>query len=799
MKASCLWLRELLPSLTDTPAQIAAKLTHAGLEVEGIETYGEASAACIMATVLSIEPHPGKSGLRLVTVDNGNGSQRVVCGAPNVPNPGGMVVLAPLGAVLPAVDMTIVPRAIGGVESAGMLCSERELGLAEDGEGILVFEPGFAAPGTPLSLAVPESHDHVLEIGLTPNRPDGLGHVGLARELAALYGFPWNAGESPLADSVASELSVTIDDAARCQSFAVATLAGVRVAPSPLAARYRLLKLGVRPISNIVDITNLVMLEFGHPMHAFDRAAIGGSIIHVRQAKEGEELEGLDAVTRKLTSDDTVVAGANGALSLAGVMGGQPSGVAANTTDVVFEVANFSPTAVRRSARRHGLHTESSHRFERGVDPTDVALVMARANELATRYAGATVTCALHNHVVKAYEAPRVRVREARVAELVGAAIPWHEAVKSLTRLGFETVAEGPGEVTVRVPGHRPDVSREVDLVEEIVRTFGIDRVPAKLPAIPPTRDIGVGEHSAQRWVQAGARLGLSEALTYTLTSEKSLAGVKAAQDVVRLQNPLSEYQSVLRTSLLPGLLDAVANARRHGVQDARLMTAGPTFHAREGVAPEGAPEERRMWSALLAGCAPAHLGKARAYDVWDIKAVAEGIAQSVAGRALDLVTTALPATLHPRGGAWLKIDEVTVGWMGPLHPEVLDAWDLEGAALVVEFDMAKLEAARRGHTKYKPQPKFPGSERDMSLLVREDVRAGDVCEVVKTQAGALCADAFVFDRFSGDSLPAGHVSLGIRVLYRNAERTLTDKEVDDAHAKALEGARSAFGAEQRA
>ena len=800
MKASVLWLRELLPELTLPASEIAARLTHAGLEVEGIELYGEACAQCILVEVLALEPHPTKSGLRLVTLNTGAaGTQRVVCGASNVPDPGGMVVLAPLGTVLPAVGMTMEPRAIGGVESCGMLCSERELGLSDESEGILVFAAGFAAPGTPFAVALPESCDTVLELNVTPNRPDALGHRGLARELAAICNFVYDAPKADSTRQSPCDLKIVIEDGARCQSFGIATVSGAKVGPSGLGAQYRLRKLGVRPISNMVDITNLVMLEFGHPMHAFDRAKLGGDTITVRQATAGEALVGLDKVTRELTVDDTVVASAHGALSLAGVMGGEPSGVSDATTEVVFEVANFASSAVRRSSKRHGLHTESSHRFERGVDPTDVAEVMARATQLAAEMAGARVTCALCNHVKQAYQAPTVRLREARVTALVGSAIPWADAVASLKRLGFEIASEQPGEVSVRVPGHRPDVRREEDLVEEVVRLYGIDKVPAALPAVPPTRDVGTSETQTSAYVAAGVQLGLSEALTYTLTSEASLRNVHNAHDVVKLQNPLSEVQSVLRTSLVPGLLDALAHARRHGQSDVRMQTCGPTFHAQEGVAPEGAPLERRMWTALIAGGAPGHLSKRRAFDVWDMKAIAEGMARSISGRTLDLITSALPTHLHPRGGAWLHIDEVCVGWMGPLHPDVLGAWNIEDEAFVVEFDTAKLSAARSTQTRYKAPAKFPGSERDMALLVADTVRAGEVCAVVREHAGPLCADVSVFDKFTGETLGAGNMSLGIRVSYKHAERTLTDKEVDEAHAKALAGARQAFGAEQRA
>jgi phenylalanyl-tRNA synthetase beta chain len=370
MKASVRWLRELCPELPDDPNAIAARLTSAGLEVEAVHAFGFGTEACLVAGVVSTRPHPSRSGLRLVTVDRGGAQQEVVCGAPNVPDPGGLVVLAPLGAQLPAKGMTIERRTIAGVTSEGMLCSEAELGLSDAGDGILVLPAGTAAPGAPFAQVLPAARDTVLEIGLTPNRPDGLGHLGLAREAAALFGVPF-APHAPGAparvrdDDLAAYAKVSIQDAERCAHYGAAVLVDVSVGPSPLALRWRLASLGVRPISNVVDVTNLVMLELGHPMHAFDLDRVRGGSIVVRRAAEGEKLSTLDGVVRVLTADDLVVCDAEGPVALAGVMGGASSEIRETTTRVLLECAYFDPRAVRRASRRHGLHTESSHRFER--------------------------------------------------------------------------------------------------------------------------------------------------------------------------------------------------------------------------------------------------------------------------------------------------------------------------------------------------------------------------------------------------------------------------------------------------
>ncbi|HEX4517167.1 MAG TPA: phenylalanine--tRNA ligase subunit beta, partial [Polyangiaceae bacterium] len=327
MKASLQWLRALVPGLPDDAKEIARRLTQAGLEVEAIHEYGAGAEQCVFAWVVSSRQHPSKSGLKLVTVDRGGVTQEIVCGAPNVPDAGAVVVLAPLGAHLPAKNMTIARRDIGGVASEGMLCSEAELGLSDDASGIIVFPAGFAEPGAKLTDVIPEARDTIFEIGLTPNRPDGLGHIGLAREAAALFEIPWKppAPESPVKrteKTVAQDLSITIEDAERCPHYGASVVESVTISESPPGVRYRLCALGVRPISNAVDVTNVMLLEYGHPMHAFDADKVRGNAIIVRRAKDGEELVTLDGVTRKLVTDDLVIADAEGAIALAGVMGG---------------------------------------------------------------------------------------------------------------------------------------------------------------------------------------------------------------------------------------------------------------------------------------------------------------------------------------------------------------------------------------------------------------------------------------------------------------------------------------------
>jgi phenylalanyl-tRNA synthetase beta chain len=804
MKASVRWLRELCPHLPDDAPAIASRLTAAGLEVETLTPFGSASDACVVARVASARSHPSRGGLRLVTVDRGDGtSQEVVCGAPNVPQPGGLVVLAPLGTHLPAKDMTIERRSIAGVASEGMLCSEAELGLGSDASGILVLAPGTSQPGVPLARALPASRDTILELGLTPNRPDALGHFGLAREAAALFRVPFapirpappiRARQGDLAKYV----TVVIEDGERCAHYGAAVILDACVAPSPIDLRWRLASLDVRPISNLVDITNLVMLEFGHPTHAFDLDKVRGATIIVRRARDGETLQTLDGVDRTLTSDDLVICDGEGPVALAGVMGGGNSEITEQTKRVLFECATFDPRGVRRASRRHGLHTEASHRFERGVDWGDAGVALARAVSMGSALAHATAILPWRVIEGRTPEHKTVSLRHARVGELLGVGAPAEETRDILGRLGFVCRSSESDRDVWQVPSHRPDVAREADLVEEVGRVRGYDLVPTVLPALRPTRDHGPRESLLRRVRRAAVAMGLSEAVTYAFISPSDIEALGAPPATVHLRNPLSEQQSVMRTTLLPGLLQSASGARRRGERNARMFTVGAVF------LPSGQalPEERLSFAALLVGDRPAWLEKPQAADVWDAKGLAEDLIMRLLRResTVRLASAAQrPAHLHPRGAAWIDVGGKRVGTLGPLHPDVLDKFDVGQDAVVVEIDLAALESVGPRVLRFSPIPKFPASARDLAVVVPESVAAGDVENAVRAAAGDLAEQVTLFDRFVGGAIPKGFASLALHLVYRAADRTLTDAEVDERHARVVADVEKRFGAKMRA
>lgn len=835
MLVSYRWLKELLVELKASPTEVADALSGLGLAVDAVERPGATLGSLVVAKVVEINRHPKLDKVRLVTVDRGSGQrQEVVCGASNVPAPGGSVVLAPLGTRLPAAGFTIEPRKIGGVLSEGMLVSESEVGVAPESEGIIVL-PDTIAAGTPFIEACPEVDDTIFEIDVTPNRPDALGHVGVARDLAALYrlALEFPVGEEPKSFAqreLEDIVSVQLDDPERCPHYGVAAVLGVEIGPSPSAMRWRLHRLGVRPISNVVDVTNWLLLEFGQPLHAFDLRFVRGKKIEVRRAKVDEPFTTLDGVERRLDADDLVICDAEGPVALAGVMGGANSEIRSDTRDVLLECAYFAPRGIRRTARRHGMHTESSHRFERGTDFGAIERVLDRARSMLVTLAGGTPVRGAIHAKGEARKLPRIVLRAKRMNDLLGVSVPFQSAIEGLERLGFARLGSrdvGPAEPTeASFSGatHRPDVAIEADLIEEVARLRGLDEIPTELPRVAPQtpKHAGALEREAAR---VAVELGLSEALTYAFVSEAELAAVHAPPPVVRLKNPLSEERNVLRSSLLPGLLEALKRARRRGEANARLFSIGARFLKRSSIAPSEAaqkarpamaedsgalPEERPSFAAVIAGSRAEYLSlKPADVDVYDAKGLAVELVERLTGRAASvrwLGVTDATRHLHPRGAAGIFIEDQQVGTFGPLHPELIEALDLGGSALAIELCLAAVEAIGKAVPKFAPIPKLPAVTRDVSLVVHRDITSGAVAVALSEAAGPLCESVELISVFEGGSVPDEHRSLTYRIVYRDPlastdaarARTLTDKEVDKQQERVLRQAQEKFGATLR-
>lgn len=853
MLVSYRWLCELLPELDRDPEEIAEALSSVGLAVDATMDLTAALRRVVIVTVVDVEPHPTRAGLNLVTVrlHGGDGPTpssesmppsratraqapeltRVVCGAKNVPAPGGQAVYAGLGCKLPGTDFVIEPRDIGGVRSEGMLVSEAELGLAEMSPGIITFAPGSFPAGERFIDAFPEARDTLYELDVTPNRPDALGHVGVARDLAALFevdleipeGEPTPEAGAPIADEL--ELKNSAQD--RCPRYGAALVRDITIAPSPDWMRWRLHRLGTRPISNVVDITNWLSLEFGQPLHAFDLALVAERRIEIRPAREGETIETLDGVKRVLSSDDLVISDGGGPTALAGIMGGAASEIRDTTRDVLIECAYFTPPGIRRTARRQGMHTESSHRFERGTDHGATELVLERARSLMCSLAGGRAAPGTLRADGVSPKVPTIELRSTRLEQLLGVAIPFKEAIRTLSRLGLQVEylrdTEGSAaQALIRGASHRPDVNIEPDLIDEIARIRGLDAIPTVLPAIAPQEPRAAGR--LEREVAAiSVSLGLSEALTYSFVSERELEALSAPPPVVRLENPLSEERSVLRTSLAPGLLEAVRRARRRGHLRVQLFTMGSVFLAVDTELPVSAarprmsddigalPAEVPMWAAVLAGPRPEHLRVSpEDFDVYDAKALAVEMVERLTRRRarVELATgDSVPRHLHPRGAGKVLVDGGLVGHFGPLHPDVVEALELGGPVLLVELELATLEALGRVIPRYRPIPRLPAITRDLSLVVADATPARAVTDAIRAAAGELCESVDVCAEFRGGSVPEGSRSLTFRVVYRDpkartqpdAARTLTDKEVDELQARVVLRTSQEFGAALRA
>ena len=834
MKASHRWLAELA-GVDASPGEVGDALTRLGLEVEDVEAFGEGLDHVVVAEVRAVERVPDKDKLSLVTVFDGEGERRVICGAPNVPEPGGRVVLAKPGAVLPG-GFAIAEREVGGVVSSGMLCSETELGIGEGADGILVLASSDGGrPGAPVADAL-ALVDHVFEIGLTPNRPDCLGHVGLARELALAFekpfrlpspGFPTRvvggvdtgAIDDELAivdgsihpvdtltlvdprEGVPALVPITIEDPERCPRYAGGVVQGVTVKPSPFWLRYRLFCLGVRPIDNVVDVTNLVLLELGHPIHAFDLARLRGPGIVVRAATEGETMKTLDDEERTFTSDDLLICDAEGPVAVAGVMGGLDSEIRADTTDVLIEVAYFDPRCIRRTSRRLGLHTESSHRFERGIDPNGVPRAMRRA---------ASLICALSNGAASPIArdvnprpvAPKaIRLETSHPERLLGRPVDEATTRRALEAIGCSISPAEDGSWRVNAPTWRPDLGRPEDLVEEVARIVGYDEIPTELPRVLPSgRGIAPRLRLARRLREAAADLGLLEAVNFAFVSEAELERARVGAEAIRLANPLSEERSVMRTSLLPGLLGDVARARRHQAGAVTLFELARTYRA----VGEPLPEEPLTLSIALAGPRKAHVAEEGPLDFYDGKGALASVVEAAIGAPLeagsdDALAEAAP-WLHPRRGARLTIDGEPVGVLGEIHPDISDAWDLDVRVVYGELDVERLLALSetRGVPQARTLPRFPSVSRDISLLVGRDARVAALRGALGEAGGDLVEGVELIDRYEGAG-SAEQLSLTFRVIYRDPAATLTDKKVDKAHAKVVRAAREALGAEVRA
>jgi len=787
MRISYGWLSQYVEL---PPAEeLAARLTAVGLEVEAVERMGRDLEGVVAVRVVHLDKHPQAEKLSVVRVDAGQGEPlQIVCGARNF-EVGDLVPLATAGTVLHGGARVDRVR-LRGIDSFGMLCSERELGLGDGGAGLLIL-PRDAVPGTPLSRVL-GLDDTVLEVNVTPNRPDALSHLGIAREVAALTGQTVRRPPSRLAEAgepAAEAVRVRIEAPEKCARYAARVIEGIRVAPSPAWLTRRLESCGVRSISNVVDATNFVLLELGHPLHAFDLDRVAGREIVVRTARPGEVLSTLDAKERHLDPDDLVIADRDRGSALAGVMGGGDSEISALTTRALLESAWFAPGGIRRTSKRHGLKTEASYRFERGADPGMVIPALDRCAAMIAELAGGVVRRGVVDENPRPFQPAVVPLRWARPSQLLGMEVPREETRRVLVALGFEERA-GDGEaMSWAVPSWRQDVALEEDLVEEVVRARGYDAIPETLPglaletpALAPDADV------ARRIRTALEAAGFSEAVNFSFVAPGDLAAFDPASRPVPLRNPLSAELAVMRTSLIPSLLRNMGANLRQRVEDVRLYELARVYAATPGPGDEPALEGSRAAGVLVGRRSPHGWGApAATVDFFDAKAAVWAVLE-----ALGLSPRLEPSTAswaHPRAAAEIIAGGRRLGTVAEVHPRLAAAFELPRGVIAFELDQEALLACARLTTRYAGIPRFPAALRDLAIVVEERVRAELVLEVLRLEP--LLERATLFDLYRGAPIPEGKKSFALALRYRAPERTLTDAEADAAHARIVEKLRN--------
>jgi phenylalanyl-tRNA synthetase beta chain len=797
MNVTLNWLKAYI-NFEFSPNELADRLTMLGVEVESIKQPGAELEGVIVGSVTSIRPHPNADKLVLCQVDTGATEElQIVCGAPNV-REGMRAPVATIGATLP-VGLTIKSAKLRGETSQGMLCSEKELELSDDAAGLMEL-PTDIPLGTPLSEAL-GLDDVVFELEITPNRPDCLSLIGVAREIRAETGNPLKLPTVELKENHinASDLtSVTIDAPDLCPRYAARLIQGIKVMESPGWLQRRLESVGIGVVNNVVDVTNFVLMEYGQPLHAFDYHKLTENRIVVRRAASGEQITTLDEVERELTPDMLVIADAEKPVALAGIMGGYDSEITEATCDVLLESAYFHPSSVRATAKALGISTEASYRFERGADPGAVLAALDRAAQLIVELAGGTVCEGSVDVYPGQQPLTEIQLRPERVNFILGTTLKATEMVEILNRLGFEVNTTGE-TYQVTVPTFRSDVTREIDLVEEIARVHGYDNIPTTLPK----GDIPVPASNPKTEVRRYLKhfllaTGMMEAVNYSFCDPTCFDRIRLTADdplrnTLRLRNPLSPEMSVLRTTLTPGLLENAQHNRNHQTDTIALFEIGGVF------APDGEEKEPERVAGILAG----QIGEGvysdpyRSPDFFDLKGLVERMLEVCGIVDWTLQKTAVP-TFHPGRNAEVMLNGSRLGVFGEVHPEVLDNYDLPYKAYLFEFDLEDLADAAMFAKRFEPISIYPKVARDLAIVVNKEILSDMPTELIYTTGGDSVDSVRLFDVYEGEQVPEGKKSLAYTITYHSATETLTDKAVNALHDKVVKRLNQELGAELR-
>jgi len=783
MKVSLKWLSEYV-DIRLSPKELAERLTMAGMEARGIQTVGSTWNKIVIGQVTAVGPHPNADRLKLATVNLGTQQLTVVCGAPNI-NIKQKVAFANTGARL--IDghtgkaMILKPAKIRGILSEGMVCSEKELGISDNHENILVL-PSDAPVGMSLDYYL---GDIIFDLDITPNRPDCLSLIGIAREIAALTGQQPHLPDTDYEETEAtidSFISIDIADPNLCPRYCASLITGVKPGPSPDWLQQRLRSYGMRPISNIVDVTNYVMLEYGQPLHGFDYHKLRGKQLIIRRARDGELIITLDGEARPLTQDTLVIADAEKPVAIAGIMGGLDAEVTDTTTAILLESANFNRSIIRRGANRLNLQSEASIRFDKGLSLNLPLIALKRATKLLLELAGRKAARGIIDAYPGKVEPKAILLSTKEVKRLSGLEVTIEEIITVLKLLGFECQETSlSSQTSVFSPFWRSDIKCAADLVEEIVRIIGYDKIPitrlsAPLPAQKLTRELIL----KQKLRNTLAGWGFQEILAYSLTSLERLQGLSPELELpftpLKVSNPMTKEQEYLRPSLRAGLLTSLANNQKYEQDGIRLFEIGKTF------LPQGKelPQEKEMLCAVLSGTRQEtswHKDR-EPLDFFDAKGIAENLLKQLGHEATFEVSN--DEGLLPGRSADIFINDDKVGVVGDLHPKISQAFKLPGTVCLIEIDVESLMSKARWSKQYQPIPRFPSTTRDIALVIDEQVSYQKVKDII--QSFTLVKKVMLFDLYMGEQVPEGKKSFAVRVVYQSTDHTLTDEEVNKVH-----------------
>ncbi|CAB1056419.1 Phenylalanyl-tRNA synthetase beta chain (EC [Olavius sp. associated proteobacterium Delta 1] len=802
MKVSLSWLKDYV-DVTMDPAVLADALTMAGLEVDSVSDRYAYLDGVIVGRVDEVAPHPNADKLTLCRVNTGEGQVSVVCGAPNVKQ-GMLAALAKPGTVLPH-GTRLEKNIIRGETSEGMLCSDAELGLGDDPGGIMSLNTSLK-PGTGLAQALDLS-DTVFELDLTPNRPDCLSVIGIAREIAIIQNTPLKYPDYAIedkADTIHQMTSVKIEAPDHCPRYAARLVATVKVTPSPFWLQNRLLSVGLRPINNIVDITNFVMLETGQPLHAFDFDNLTENRIVVRLAAAGEKFTTLDEKERSLDSEMLMICDGEKAVGVGGVMGGLNSEIENDTARVLIEGAYFIPVSIRRTSKKLGLNTDASHRFERGVDPEGCVRAVNRAAKLMVEIAGGTLVDGIIDEYPRLQTAKDIELGVKRTNRLLGTDLDRNQIQQFLESIEFkvEPIDRNEDRLKVTPPTFRVDVSRREDLMEEVARLSGYNNIPTTFPAMPaegrpPAHRIRL--RNRIKGLMSG--FGFTEAIAYSFVPESSCDQLRMKEpdprrSMIRILNPLSEDQAAMRTSLVPGILETMRHNMARQIKNLKLFETGKIFLKTDQ---QVLPREPEMLIALWTGArtdASWH-SRENPCDFYDIKGAAEALMQALKLDGIRFTAMADDACEYTRPGhsAQIMASDSPVGLVGEINRRVSDSYDLRQTAFIFELDLEKIAGLIPQTRQSNPIPRFPAIYRDITIIVDRGIETQSVLEAAENFQEKLIENLNLFDVFEGDPIAAGRKSVSFRITYRSPGKTLVDDDVNDLHKSITERLLNAFDA----